>query len=57
MTQPFHTGVAAMTLFQNKYRIASARLKDWDYAGAGWYFVTVCAHQRRCDFGAIAMAI
>jgi hypothetical protein len=25
-----------MTLFRNKYRIESTRLKGWDYASAGW---------------------
>jgi putative transposase len=30
-----------MTLFQNKYRIESARLKGWDYKNPWWYFVTI----------------
>ncbi len=42
---------AAMTLFKDKYRIESARLKNWDYASAGWYFVTICARERECVFG------
>lgn len=25
----------------NKYRIESARLKDWDYSSAWWYYVTI----------------
>ncbi len=40
-----------MTLFRNKYRMESARLKDWDYAGAGWYFVTICTRERECVLG------
>ena len=40
-----------MTLFKDKYRVESARLKDWDYASAGWYFVTVCTRKRECLFG------
>lgn len=40
-----------MTLFHNKYRVKSTRLKDWDYASAGWYFVTICTHNKRCFFG------
>ncbi len=32
----------AMTLFRNKYRIESARKRDWDYTSGGWYFVTIC---------------
>jgi len=31
-----------MTLFNNKYRIESARLKDYDYSSPGEYFVTIC---------------
>jgi len=40
-----------MALFKNKYRIESARLKGWDYSGAGWYFVTLCTRGRECFFG------
>ncbi len=29
----------------------SIRLKGYDYAQAGAYFVTVCAYQRECWFG------
>ena len=42
-----------MTKFKDKYRIESARLRGWDYAAAGWYFVTVCTHQRACVFGRV----
>jgi REP element-mobilizing transposase RayT len=31
-----------MTLFNNKYRIESARLKGYDYSSPGEYFVTIC---------------
>ena len=37
-----------MTKFKDKYRVESARLRGWDYASAGWYFVTICTHQRAC---------
>ncbi len=40
-----------MVLFKQKYRIKSARLPGWDYAAAGWYFVTICTRERRCCFG------
>ncbi|MBI5052316.1 MAG: transposase [Chloroflexi bacterium] len=40
-----------MTLFRNKYRIESTRLRNWDYAGAGWYFVTLCTRNRELFFG------
>ena len=32
-----------MTLFKNKYRIESTRLKGYDYSSPGEYFVTICA--------------
>jgi len=32
----------------------SIRLRDYDYAQAGWYFVTLCTDQRACLFGRIA---
>ncbi|MDT8442481.1 MAG: transposase [Desulfuromonadales bacterium] len=31
----------------------SIRLRDFDYATAGAYFITVCAHERQCTFGDI----
>jgi putative transposase len=31
-----------MTLFNNKYRIESGRLKGYDYSSPGEYFVTIC---------------
>jgi len=40
-------------LFQNKYRISTARLRTWDYAGEGMYFVTICTADRVCYFGDI----
>ena len=40
-----------MSLFRNKYRIESARLKGYDYAEAGAYFVTVCTKGMQCWFG------
>ncbi len=38
-------------LYKGKYRIPSARLKDWDYASEGYYYVTICTKDRRCLFG------
>lgn len=35
------------------HRRRSIRLKGYDYAGYGWYFVTLCAWQRECLFGEI----
>ena len=37
--------------FQNKYRIESTRLKNWDYGWNAPYFVTICTQNRECFFG------
>ena len=42
-----------MTLFDNKYRIESARREGWDYADNGYYFVTICTKDREHFFGEI----
>jgi hypothetical protein len=39
--------------FQNKYRIASARLQNWDYRWNAPYFVTICTQNREHYFGEI----
>ncbi len=39
--------------FQNKYRIPSARLQNWDYGWNAPYFVTICTQNRECYFGDI----
>ncbi|MCC6803038.1 MAG: hypothetical protein IT319_09150 [Anaerolineae bacterium] len=31
----------------------SIRLRDYDYASEGMYFITLCAHQRECLFGTV----
>ena len=43
-----------MDKFQNKYRIPSARLQNWDYSSNAAYFVTICAYNRECYFGHVA---
>ena len=48
--------VRIMTLFKNKYRIESSRLKDWDYRNPGYYFVTICTLYKQCLFGEIKNA-
>ncbi len=40
-------------LYHNKYRIPSARLKNWDYRSAASYFVTICSKNRQHIFGEI----
>ena len=42
-----------MTLYKNKYRIESARLKNWDYSSDGAYYITICVKNRECIFGNI----
>jgi putative transposase len=39
--------------FQNKYRISSTRLQNWDYGWNATYFVTICTKNRVCYFGQI----
>ncbi len=39
--------------FKNKYRIKSARLKNYDYSQNGMYFVTICTKNREDYFGEI----
>ena len=40
-------------LYQNKYRISSARLQSWDYASEGMYFITICTQNREQYFGRV----
>ena len=42
-----------MDKFQNKYRIPSARLQNWNYGSPGLYFITVCTKNRKHYFGEI----
>ncbi len=39
--------------FQNKYRIASTRLQNWDYGSNAAYFITICTKNRKHFFGEI----
>ena len=39
-----------MTLYRDKYRIETTRLSNYDYSWNGWYFVTICAHNREKYF-------
>jgi hypothetical protein len=40
-----------MDLYHNKYRIESARLKDWDYSTPWWYYVTTNIKDHKEYFG------
>ena len=39
--------------YQNKYRIQSSRLQNWDYGWNAVYFITICTNNRECYFGEI----
>src|SRR3989339_2290841 len=40
-------------LFKNKYRNDSIRLKNFDYSSNGYYFITICTHNKMNFFGNI----
>ena len=40
-------------LFNNKYRIKSIRLPQWNYESDGAYFITICVKDRKCILGNI----
>ena len=40
-------------LYQNNFRIESARLKEWDYSSPWWYYVTISTKNHSCFFGDI----
>jgi len=42
-----------MTLFRNRYRIESTRCPNWDYSSPGFYYVTICTHDRLRLFGQV----
>lgn len=46
-----------MTLYMNKYRVETTRLKNWDYTRDSWYFITVCTMGRENLFGTIENGI
>lgn len=39
--------------YQNKYRIPSARMQNWDYGDNGAYFITICTSNHDHFFGEI----
>jgi len=40
-------------VYQNKYRIETTRLRNWDYAWDGKYFITICTNGREPFLGQI----
>ncbi|MHB8711805.1 MAG: hypothetical protein ACYDAI_12850 [Trichloromonadaceae bacterium] len=43
-----------MTYDPDLHHGQSIRLRDFDYAGGGGYFLTLCAWERQCLFGEVA---
>ena len=39
--------------YKNKYRVASARLRNWNYGWVAPYFITICTNNREHYFGEI----
>ena len=35
-----------MTLYKNRYRAESTRLKDWNYSRNGYYYITICTEDK-----------
>lgn len=46
-----------MEKFRNKYRIDSARWRDWDYGSNAAYFITICCRDQQHFFGHIENGI
>jgi putative transposase len=42
--------------FQNKYRIPTTRLQNWNYGSNGAYFITICTQNRDHFFGHVIAA-
>ena len=42
-----------MSKFQNKYRIETSRLKEWDYTNPWWYYVTINTKDHVKYFGIV----
>jgi REP element-mobilizing transposase RayT len=42
-----------MTLFKDKFKMDSNRLKNWDYSSSAIYFITLVTQDRECVFGSI----
>ncbi len=46
-----------MSVYKNKYRSESHRLKDWNYAIPSVYFITICTQEKLYLFGEIKEGI
>jgi len=45
--------VEDLSIFADKFRITSSRLKNWDYSSPGFYYVTICTLNHNKFFGKI----
>src|SRR5690606_40358358 len=45
--------MSAMPYDFNRHHRRSTRLRGYDYASPGTYFVTICTHDRACLFGEV----
>jgi len=45
-----------MPTLDNQFRSNTRRLRNWNYTSAGWYFVTICTHNRGRYFGEVKYA-
>jgi putative transposase len=41
--------------YRNRFRVDTARLKNYDYGGNGLYFVTICTGERFPYFGKLGV--
>ena len=48
-----HLSMPEPALFQDKYRVPSARLPGYDYGQSGAYFITICTADRQPYFGTV----
>ena len=53
----YNSDVEHPVKYLNKYRIQSARLKEYDYGQNGAYFITICTKEREGFFGEIVNGI
>jgi putative transposase len=42
-----------MSEYKSKSNRRSIRLKEYDYTSPGWYYITICTHNRECLFGEV----
>ncbi len=43
-----------MDKYQNKYRISTTRMQEWNYGWDAAYFITICSKNNQCYFGDVS---